>query len=69
MSSPKTTLAALLLLTAVAPAGTATQYIRVTTPGGTTADTAADDFTYIPAPTVTNVAPGSGPTIGGSGRA
>ena len=53
-------------ITATAPAGTATQDVRVTTPGGTTANTSADDFTYIPLPTVTAVAPSGGPTAAGT---
>ncbi|MEH3053791.1 MAG: IPT/TIG domain-containing protein, partial [Patulibacter minatonensis] len=53
-------------ITAVAPAGTGTQSIRVTTAYGTSADTAADDYDYVPAPTVTNLSPSSGPASGGT---
>ena len=38
-------------VTAKAPAGTGTVDVRVTTPGGTSADTASDNFTYVAAPT------------------
>ena len=53
-------------ITATAPAGSGTVDIRVTTPGGTSATTAADQYTYVPAPTVTSVSPTSGPTAGGT---
>ena len=54
-------------ITATAPAGSAgTVDIRVTTPGGTSATSAADQFTYITAPTVTSVSPTAGPTSGGT---
>ncbi|MDO8996642.1 MAG: IPT/TIG domain-containing protein, partial [Sediminibacterium sp.] len=44
-------------LTATAPAGAAgVASVIVTTPGGLSADTAADDFTYVVAPTVAAVA-------------
>lgn len=53
-------------IAATAPAGTGTQQVSVVTPGGTTANTAADDYTYVPVPTVTNVSPGAGPAAGGT---
>jgi len=54
-------------ITATAPAGAAgTVDVRVTTPGGTTATSAGDQFTYVPAPTVTSVSPASGSSIGGT---
>ena len=54
-------------ITATAPAHAAgSADVRVTTPSGTSANTAADDYTYIAAPTVTNVAPSSGPSAAGS---
>ncbi len=53
-------------ITATAPPGTGTVDVRVTTPGGTTPNTAADDFTYIPAPTIASIAPSSGPETGGT---
>lgn len=54
-------------ITATSPAGAAGPVnIQVTTSGGTSAATPANQFTYIPAPTVTSVAPASGPTGGGT---
>ena len=55
-------------ITATSPAGSAGAVdITVTTPGGTSATGAADQFTYVtPAPTVTGVAPNSGTTAGGT---
>ena len=54
-------------ITATAPAGSAgTVDITVTTAGGTSALSAADQFTYVvPAPTVSGISPTSGPTSGG----
>ena len=49
---------------AVSPAGSGTLDVRVITPGGTSAITAADQFTYVPAPIVTAVSPTSGPATG-----
>ena len=42
--------------------------VTVTTPGGTSATSAADSFTYVvvPAPTVTAIAPANGPVTGGT---
>jgi hypothetical protein len=37
-------------ITAVSPAGSGTVDVRVTTPGGTSASSAADQFTYAPSP-------------------
>nr|WP_246670128.1 IPT/TIG domain-containing protein [Bradyrhizobium stylosanthis] len=53
-------------ITATAPAGSGTVDVRVTTIGGTSAVSAADQFTYIAAPTVTSISPTSGPTAGGT---
>lgn len=53
-------------ITATAPAGTGTVNIRVTTAGGTSATGAANQYSYISAPTVTAVSPTSGPTAGGT---
>ena len=54
-------------ITAVAPAGSAgAQDVRVTTPGGTSATSSADRFTFVPPPTVTGVSPSSGPAAGGT---
>ena len=40
-------------VTATSPAGSGTVDVTVSTPGGTSATSAADEYTYIPAPTVT----------------
>jgi phosphodiesterase/alkaline phosphatase D-like protein len=53
-------------ITAVAPAGTGTVDVTVSTPGGTSAASAADQFSYVPLPTVTKVSPNKGPTGGGT---
>ncbi|MDA8066155.1 MAG: IPT/TIG domain-containing protein [Thermaerobacter sp.] len=57
-------------LTAVSPAGTGTVDVTVTSPGGTSATSNADKFTYTtpgtPAPTVTAISPVSGPAAGGT---
>jgi hypothetical protein len=54
-------------ITAVTPAGSAgTVDVVVTTPAGTSATSAADQFTYADAPSVTNVSPNAGPTAGGT---
>ena len=54
-------------ITATAPAGAAGVVdVKVTTAGGTTATSAADQYTYVAAPAVTSVAPSSGPTAGGT---
>ena len=53
-------------ITATAPAGTGDVQVSVTTPGGVSANTAADDFHYIPPPTVTGLAPTNGPATGGT---
>jgi hypothetical protein len=51
-------------ITATSPAGSGTVDITVTTPGGTSATSNADQFTYVPVPTVTGVAPSCGPLTG-----
>lgn len=53
-------------ITATAPAGIGTVDITVTTPGGTSASNDADQYSYIPAPTVTGVGPTFGPEAGGT---
>ncbi len=53
-------------LTAIAPTGTGMVDVTVTTPGGTSAATAADEFSYLLPPTVSGVAPASGPALGGA---
>jgi IPT/TIG domain len=53
-------------ISATAPAGAAgTVDITVTTPGGTSATSTNDQYTYATPPTVTRVSPASGPTAGG----
>jgi hypothetical protein len=54
-------------ITATAPAHAAgTVDITATTPGGTSATGAGDQYTYVAGPTVTSVTPTSGPTAGGT---
>ena len=53
-------------ITANAPAGTGTVDVRITTVGGTSATSTADQFTYVAAPTVTSISPSSGPQTGGT---
>ncbi len=54
-------------ITATSPANAAGTYdVTVATPGGTSATSAADQFTYIPAPTITSISPTAGPTGGGT---
>jgi hypothetical protein len=53
-------------ITATAPAGTSTQFVQVTAPGGVTANGASDAYTYNSPPTLTTIAPTSGPTTGGT---
>ncbi|MFK0278195.1 putative Ig domain-containing protein [Ensifer sp. NPDC090286] len=54
-------------ITATAPANAAGTFdIRVTTVGGTSATSAADQYTYVAPPTVTSVTPTSGPMAGGT---
>lgn len=48
------------------PAGTGTVHVTVVTPGGTSAATDADLFTFVPRPVVTAVTPSAGPTAGGT---
>jgi hypothetical protein len=57
---------------AIAPAGTSTVDVTVTTPGGTSATSGADQYTYVPfpaspaAPSISSVTPGNGPVWGGT---
>jgi hypothetical protein len=53
-------------ITAYSPGGAGTVDVRVTTFGSTSAVSAADQFTYIAAPTVSGVSPASGPVDGGT---
>ncbi len=50
-------------ISAVAPAGTGTVAVTITTPGGTSNGVS---YTYVPAPTLSTVAPDSGPETGGN---
>jgi large repetitive protein len=53
-------------ITATSPAGSAgTVDIRVTSVGGTSANSSADNFTYLAAPGISTVSPGSGSVAGG----
>jgi hypothetical protein len=51
---------------ALSPAGTGTVDVTVSTDGGTSATSAADVFTFVPAPVVSGVSPSSGPVDGGT---
>jgi len=57
-------------ITAVSPPGSSTVDVTVTTPGGTSATSSADLFTYICSfsspPTVSNINPSNGPATGGT---
>jgi IPT/TIG domain-containing protein/BACON domain-containing protein len=53
-------------ITAFSPAGSGKVDVTVTTPGGTSATSTADQFTYVPVPVVTSVSPNSGPATGGT---
>lgn len=53
-------------IVAIAPAGTGTEDVRVTTPGGTSAIVAGDEFTYVsPEPAVSRLTPDEGSFLGG----
>jgi len=54
-------------IAAQSPAGTGKVDVTVTTPEGTSAKSSADEFTYLPVPTVEKVAPNKGPEAGGTG--
>jgi IPT/TIG domain len=55
------------LITAASPAAPAgAADVTVTNPGGTSATSAADQFTFIAPPTITGVSPNSGPLAGGT---
>jgi hypothetical protein len=53
-------------ITATAPSGSGVQDITVTTVGGTSTKSGADQFTYDPAPTIATVSPSAGPLVGGT---
>ena len=54
-------------ITATSPAGAGTVDVTVTTPGGTSATSATDQFSYVGTPTVVSVSPNAGLTTGGTG--
>jgi len=54
------------LVRATAPSGTGTVHVTVTTAGGVSATSSADQFTYGAGPIVLTVAPNNGPTAGGT---
>jgi subtilase family serine protease len=51
-------------IVATSPAGSGTVNVTVITVGGTSAISTADQFTYLPPPTVTGISPNTGPTTG-----
>ena len=54
-------------ITVIAPAGAAgTVKVKVTTDGGTSVASPADEYTYVVAPTVTKLSPTSGSSAGGT---
>jgi hypothetical protein len=66
-SSESFTLNSATQLTAVAPAGTGTVDVTVvTSTGGPSVTSAADQYTYVVAPTVTGLSPAYGPRVGGT---
>jgi hypothetical protein len=60
------TVNSLTQVTAVAPAGTGTVNLTVTTAGGTSPTSAADQFTYASLPSVISTSPSSGLVAGGT---
>ncbi len=64
--SPNVTVISSGELVATAPAGTGTVDVTVTTSGGTSGSSSADEFTYVPAPSVTRLSPAGGPEAGGN---
>jgi hypothetical protein len=53
-------------ITATSPAGSGTVDITVTTLDGTSSIGVADQYTYVPPPTITGISPSSGPITGGT---
>ncbi len=68
-TSPATDLAVLspTSIMVESPAGTGTVDVTVTALGGTSAKTSADQFTYVAGPTISGLAPTTGPSSGGTG--
>ncbi|MYS87497.1 IPT/TIG domain-containing protein [Embleya scabrispora] len=54
------------ILATAPPGAPGTVHVTVTGPGGTSATSAADRYTYAAAPTVTSIGPDSGPEAGGT---
>jgi hypothetical protein len=63
-AATKTTVVSATQLKATVPAGSGTVDVTVTNPGGTSATSASDQFTYI-VPSVSSVSPNAGPIAGG----
>jgi hypothetical protein len=53
-------------IVATSPVGAGTVDVTVTTAGGTSSTTPADQFIYVPGPAVTEVSPPAGPAAGGT---
>ncbi len=53
-------------ITATAPSAAGTVDVTVATNNGTSATSAADQFTFVAAPTISSVNPSTGPTTGGT---
>jgi alpha-tubulin suppressor-like RCC1 family protein len=53
-------------LTAIAPVGSGTVHVTVTTPAGTSPPVAADRFTYVPPPQLSKLSPKTGSVAGGT---
>jgi Cadherin-like beta sandwich domain/IPT/TIG domain len=66
MDSPYFTIVSDTQITAVAAFGEGTVDVTVTASGGTSATSAADQFTYVRFPTVSGISPASGPAGGGT---
>ena len=53
-------------ITVVSPAGSGTVHVTVTTPGGPSTTSTADQFTYLVVPKIMSISPTSGPAAGGT---
>jgi hypothetical protein len=53
-------------ITANFPAGVGNTFVKVTTPGGTSAENASSAFSYTSATSVTSISPNTGSTLGGT---
>jgi hypothetical protein len=60
------TVTSAIQITAMSPPGAGMVDVTVTTAGGTSITSAGDRFSYVALPTVSSVAPNSGPTAGGT---